>query len=128
MDTPQVKETWKQKFFSTKGRINRKTYFLRGLAIQAVMGLIDNVLVISALGMFFSGEEAIGLALFLLIAVIGIVVIYSGICLGIRRWHDLNKSGWYCLLCILIIPAIYIIFAKGTDGPNKYGPKPVSDN
>lgn len=128
MDTPQVKETWKQKFFSTKGRINRKTYLLRGLAIQAVMCLLDNVLGLSALGMFFSGQEAIGLALFLLIAVIGIAVIYSGICLGIRRWHDLNKSGWYSLLCLLIIPAIYIIFAKGTDGPNKYGPKPASDN
>ena len=128
MDTTQVKETWKQKFFSTKGRINRKTYLLRGIAIQAVMGVIINVLAVSALGMFFSGEAALGLALFLLIAVIGIAVICSGICLGIRRWHDLNKSGWYSLLCILIIPAIYIIFAKGTDGPNEYGPKPASDN
>ena len=125
MSTPQVKETWKQKLFSSKGRINRLNYLLYNIALQ-IAASIAQFIFITALA--FSAEDSaiFGVILFILTSVLVIVCIYSGICLTIKRWHDLNKSGWYTLLCLLIIPAIYIIFAKGTDGPNQYGLKPVS--
>lgn len=127
MDTPQVKETWKQKFFSTKGRINRLNYLLCSIALQ-LMASFAQFMSISALTLMEMDSAVIGGLLLLLMIAFVILCMYSGICLTIKRWHDLDKSGWYSLLCILIIPAIYIIFAKGTDGPNKYGPKPASDN
>ena len=125
MSTPQVKETWKQKLFSSKGRINRLNYFLYNISLQIVASIAQFIF-ITALAFIAEDSAIIGVILFILTSVLVIACIYSGICLTIKRWHDLNKSGWYTLLCLLIIPAIYIIFAKGTDGPNQYGLKPVS--
>jgi len=47
----------------------------------------------------------------------------------IRRLHDLNKSGWFCLIALVpyinILFSIYVLFFKGTDGPNQYGEDPL---
>ena len=59
-----------------------------------------------------------------------------GIMLSIRRFHDLDRSGWFVLAFFiagnippLSIPSslaniIWFMF-QGTDGPNKYGPDPL---
>lgn len=58
---------------------------------------------------------------------------YDCICLvlsgtGVKRLHDLNKSGWLILLCCVPIVgwifALYMLFADGTVGPNPYGADP----
>ncbi len=43
-----------------------------------------------------------------------------------RRLHDINKSGWWCLLCAtpMIIVLIFFLCKKGDEGPNKYGKQP----
>ncbi len=48
-------------------------------------------------------------------------VLVPTIAVGVRRMHDINKSGWYCL-----IPIYNLILAcrKGTEGPNEYGNDP----
>lgn len=47
---------------------------------------------------------------------------------GVKRLHDLNKSGWLILLMFIpIVNAIfglYMLFADGTVGPNQYGADP----
>ena len=47
---------------------------------------------------------------------------------GIRRLHDIGKSGWYCLWGLLPIVGwiILIVYAArpGMSGPNQYGPDP----
>ena len=49
------------------------------------------------------------------------------ISVSIRRLHDINKSGWWCLACIT--PAIVILFfylcKKGDDNKNQYGLNPL---
>jgi len=46
-----------------------------------------------------------------------------------RRLHDLDKSGWWMLLLFVplvnILFYIYILFFKGTEGPNQYGEDPL---
>jgi len=47
--------------------------------------------------------------------------------LSIRRLHDLNASGWYVLLTFVPfgqLLILWLMFKKGTTGPNKYGPPP----
>jgi len=50
--------------------------------------------------------------------------------LQIRRLHDLNMSGWWILLGFVPIISyffpLYVALAGGTNGENKYGPKPQS--
>ena len=48
---------------------------------------------------------------------------------GIRRLHDLNRTGWFMLLVFIpvvnLIFAIYLLFFKGTEGYNNYGADPL---
>ena len=50
-----------------------------------------------------------------------VAVFIPSIAVGVRRMHDVNKSGWF-----LIIPIYNLILActKGTNGPNDYGVDP----
>ena len=43
------------------------------------------------------------------------------IAVGVRRMHDVDKSGWF-----ILIPFYNLILAcaNGTPGPNQYGPDP----
>lgn len=48
-----------------------------------------------------------------------------GLSVGIRRLHDLDRSGWWILLFLIpLVGAIILIIwfcSKGTDGPNRFG-------
>ncbi|MDH3321776.1 MAG: DUF805 domain-containing protein [Flavobacteriaceae bacterium] len=53
----------------------------------------------------------------------GLAVLIPGVAVGIRRMHDVGKSGWY-----ILIPFYNLVLAAtpGVFGANKYGsdPKP----
>lgn len=57
-----------------------------------------------------------------------IASIWFSLAQGVKRLHDLNKSGWLILLCCVPIVgwifALYMLFADGTVGPNPYGADP----
>lgn len=63
----------------------------------------------------------------LLMVVVQILSIVALIMISARRWHDLNKSGWWSLVLLIPIagPIWWFVamgFLKGTWGHNKYGP------
>lgn len=66
----------------------------------------------------------------LLSSLYGLAVLVPGIAVGIRRLHDIDKSGWYLL--VLLIPLagfiwlLVLLCTEGTRGPNQYGPDPKS--
>ena len=43
-----------------------------------------------------------------------------------RRLHDINRSGWWCLMCVTPLVVILIIFLckKSDENKNQFGPKP----
>ena len=48
---------------------------------------------------------------------------------SIRRLHDIDRTGWWVLLALTVIGAFVLIYwacQKGTDGPNRFGPDPLS--
>lgn len=115
---------FKELFFTSKGRLNRKSYIYRSLFLSLVLCVVQGVLTfaantIGALELLFT-VVAFGFSLF------GFV---SNIMMGVRRLHDLDLSGWWMLLlCVPLINlffAIYIYFFKGTEGPNQYGDDPL---
>ena len=57
--------------------------------------------------------------------------VWSGICVGIKRFHDRNKSGWWILIQLvpLIGPIWYFVDVfclRGTVGDNRFGPDPLA--
>ena len=47
----------------------------------------------------------------------------------VKRWHDLNRSGWMVLLNLTVIglPVILVFLGcvRGTAGPNRFGAEPL---
>lgn len=115
-----------QKYFSWQGRLNRKPYWLRSLALFAVTIGVFALLFVgfgaagSLLGGDLSGLEdfnlGIGAILIGILALVFIIAVtVSGMSIAARRLHDRNKSAWW-LLVFYVLPN----FLSGDTG--FYGP------
>jgi uncharacterized membrane protein YhaH (DUF805 family) len=47
---------------------------------------------------------------------------WSQLALATKRFHDRGKSGWFCLLLPFVLTFIYLLFARGEERDNQYGP------
>ena len=140
----------KSKFFRFDNRLNRKRYIIRSLSLLVVVLVLLTVLGVILYMLSGKSYNTTSLTIGKLIAAILLIPSYS---LIIRRLHDLNRPGWWCapifintiikmflkgtqssaLLSIIgglialasFIVSVYILFFKGTDGPNQYGPDPL---
>jgi len=96
-------------WFTCEGRLPRMAYFLRLLVVFPV-----------ALFGFGLTEAAPVVALPLIVVTFILLVPQSA-----KRLHDMNQSGWLQLLCVIPLVHLWILLAPGTEGPNRYGPKPA---
>lgn len=107
------------------GRLNRIGYFLAFVFI-IVYFLVPLILQISFRSSGTSNIRALVNIVSLIWGLAGmILMIPAGISINIRRWHDLNKSGWYTLLGLIplvgyVLPII-LLFVPGTKSSNNYG-------
>lgn len=115
---------FKELFFTSKGRLNRKSYIYRSIFLSLVLSVIQAVLTFAS-----NTIGALELLFAVLLLVLGIFGVVASIMMLARRLHDLDKSGWWMLLlCVPLINlffAIYFYFFKGTEGPNQYGDDPL---
>jgi uncharacterized membrane protein YhaH (DUF805 family) len=80
-----------------------------------------------AIGQFVSGViDSWIVGAFILEGIFFLATILPTLSVGVRRLHDLDRSGWWVLLDLIpligwIILLIWFCF-KGTDGPNRFGP------
>jgi len=109
-------------FFTYDGRINRTPFWIGG-TILSVINIVVQAVIHTAFGNGLIGA--------ILLLIISLFLIYPSLCVAIKRYHDRDKSGWWCL--ILLIPLVGIIWyiidvgcLRGTIGPNRFGPDPLS--
>ena len=62
--------------------------------------------------------------------IVFLALIIPGLAVTIRRFHDLDKSGWWMLIGLVpIIGSIWLLIEcgllRGTEGPNRFGPDPL---
>jgi uncharacterized membrane protein YhaH (DUF805 family) len=116
---------WKV-LFSFVGRIPRQTFWF---VIICLLG-------ISILFTFFSIIPTTGKSEALIYSfayiLYWILIIWISFAVQIKRWHDLDKSGWW--MFINFLPIIGLIWAfiklgctRGTIGPNQYGEDPLNN-
>ena len=64
----------------------------------------------------------------ILIIIWGLGAFIPNIAVGVRRLHDIDKSGWWLFLSLAIIIGWIILLIwsikEGTDGSNNYGDDP----
>lgn len=115
---------FKELFFTSEGRLNRKSYIYRSFFLSIVLFVVQGILTFAA-----ETFGALDLLFSIIAFVLGIFQLAANIMMGVRRLHDLDKCGWWMLL--LIVPLVnlffclYLLFFKGTEGPNEYGDDPL---
>ena len=105
-----VKKVLIGNYANFNGRASRAEYWWFALAYFIVYFVLAMLIQVSVV-----------FSILLIVFLLGIIV--PLIAVGVRRMHDVGKSGWY-----ILIPIYSLILActEGTAGPNEYGPDPYS--
>jgi uncharacterized membrane protein YhaH (DUF805 family) len=103
-----------------RGRASRSEYwyfFLIYFVISILLGLLDAVLGIG-----------VGTNMGLLSGILGLALLVPSLAVGVRRLHDIDKSGWWLLVAFVPLVGwiILLVFAcRASDpGPNRFGDGP----
>ena len=99
-------------YFNAKGRASRSEYWwwylftiLASIAVSLLGVILD----------YFMGLEFLST---ILTWGLSILILIPNICVQIRRYHDINRSGWW-IFCP-IVNMVFLFFA-GDEGENDYG-------
>ena len=118
--------------FSFQGRVNRAKFWLVHVVMWVVVAVVMGAV---AGGAVMSSDPSAALASVgmvggLILLVVYILMVWIGLAIAAKRWHDRNKSAWWIL--IVFVPVVgglwYLIecgFLPGTPGSNKYGADPL---
>ena len=126
--------------FSAQGRISRSRFWMAALgttiALSTVLAAV--LMTLWALVPGTVGDDGTlrvngVVAIPYLVAVLAymVIAVWSSVCIGIKRYHDLNKSGAWLLVMVLPLVGniIYLIQAgclRGSAGVNRYGADPLA--
>jgi len=131
----------KSYLFSFEGRARRLEYWMYHLFLMIVIVLfvVFSGLMAALVG-GLEGESsadtsimpALGAGIFgvMVIIVLSVVILWSSIAIQVKRWHDIDQSGWWVLInfvpffgsiCTLVVNG----FFPGTEGKNRFGEDPL---
>ena len=125
--------TAEPKIFSAKGRIGRLrllAYTMGGyLVFLVAITIFGGMGAMMSLGLGAGGagsEAAVPGMLATLVMVVGAVAyLVLTFMWYVQRCHDMDWSGWACLLVFVPLLNLLFIFKGGTAGANRFGPPPT---
>ncbi len=106
-----------QNYVTFNGRAARSEYWywvLFALLGGAVTGILDYAL-------FDTDFSPLN-------SILNLVLFLPSLAIGIRRLHDLDRTGWWTLIALTIIGIVVLLAwacMKGTTGPNRFGADPL---
>ncbi len=103
------KECFTKNYANFKGRARRKEYW--GFSLIYV---VIYLALVFGLGLINDSLAAIG-------GIFALASLVPSIAVGVRRMHDVGKSGWFLLIPIY---SLILAFTDGDKGSNEYGPDP----
>lgn len=108
-----------EKLLSFSGRIRRQGWWIVGFGLSIPNGIIS----------YFANRDDQNVLFMIVLWILSLVLTIIGLSLSVRRWHDLNKSGWWVLINLIpIVGWIYSLvmlgFMPGDQGANSHGPAP----
>ena len=114
--------------FSGKGRIRRTEYALSWCIVVLVSVIVHSAGIAPALGADDYTQASPSVAGWLVSILILLALLWFFTVQHIKHLHDVGRSGWFTLLAYVPIVCLalmlYLVFAKGTKGPNRYGEDP----
>ncbi|PCE30920.1 DUF805 domain-containing protein [Burkholderia ubonensis] len=119
--TDAVRSAFNQ-YATFEGRARRAEYWYFALLTFAVSLVCQLITML--------GHDASTPALLLSVAalLISLALLVPSLAVTVRRLHDIGRSGWFLLIALIpIIGGIILLVwmcARGTEGPNRFGPDP----
>jgi len=123
--------TWKQILFSFEGRIPRRQYWgATGIHVLVVFVITFVAVLIVQLSRERSSELGSWAGFLILLVPVVIVLVWSHFAVGVKRWHDRGKSGWWMLVGFIpYVGGIWQLIEcgclRGTEGDNQFGGDPT---
>lgn len=112
------------KYATFSGRAQRSEYWWYALftfVTSLVLSFVDGILF---------GVTATGQSIGVLSALFSLAVLLPSIAVGVRRLHDLDRTGWWLLLIFVpilgFLVLLYFFVQRGTEGPNRFGNDPMA--
>jgi uncharacterized membrane protein YhaH (DUF805 family) len=107
-------------FFSLRGRVSRRQFWLFGVLALLGLALLGHAL----LGIARVQEQTADL-------LVNLLLVWPALAVSVKRWHDRDKSGWWVLLNLVpVVGWLWALidngFLRGTDGPNRFGEDPLA--
>ena len=106
------------------GRARRAEYwwfYLFYLIVYLVLGVVDSLL----FGTTTTGDGSFSASTDtpILSGIFALGSLIPNLAVGVRRLHDINRSGWLALLFVVgdILMFLVLCFLPGTKGPNRFG-------
>jgi len=101
------------KFDGRSGRAEFWWFFLANLIVGVVLSLLGQA------STFF----------YIIYVIYGLALIIPSIAVGIRRLHDINRTGWWILIALVPLVGLIVLLVfyatAGDRGTNQYGPEPI---
>ena len=106
-----------ENYANFNGRARRSEYWYFVLVYIIVIVLLN---ILS--GVFLGMESALLATVFYgLSMIVNLGLLVPSIAVGVRRMHDVGKSGWFILIPIY---SLILALTEGDKGENAYGPDP----
>ncbi|MBS0247432.1 MAG: DUF805 domain-containing protein [Proteobacteria bacterium] len=115
MNFTQAIQSGFNNYVTFSGRAPRSEYWFWAL-FSFIVQIVGNIL-----------DSIIGLGL--ISGLLSLALLLPSIAVGVRRLHDIDRTGWWLLIAFTGIGIILLIVwacMKGTDGQNQYGPDPLA--
>jgi uncharacterized membrane protein YhaH (DUF805 family) len=105
--------------FSFRGRVGRLQFWFTSLILFGIL------IVLKVVGKSTGAGPGA-----LILLVLMLPIIWVSLAVGVKRWHDRDKSGWWTLINLVpIVGSIWALvengFLKGTSGENRFGADPL---
>lgn len=109
------------------GRARRKEYWMYGLFYVLFMLILVIASAVICAMMEMNSLEINRVVIFIVICAY-LALLIPTLAVLVRRLHDINKSGWWCLISFVPYVGIIILFIfallDSTPGRNQYGENP----
>lgn len=120
MNAPALDDdpTLRRLLFGFDGRIGRRTWWLWGVAAMIGLAIYATVLL-----------RVAGVSAATTDTVVNLLLLWPGLALSVKRWHDRDKRGWWVLVALIpVVGWLWILvengLLRGSAGTNRFGRAP----
>jgi uncharacterized membrane protein YhaH (DUF805 family) len=115
-----IRTCLQRKYADFHGRARRSEYWFFALftaIVGAVGGILDSIIGIRS-GTYGTGPIQ---------GILQLALLLPGLAVGVRRLHDIGRSGWWLLIGLIPFVGwiiLLIFFVQDSQPANQYGPNP----